>query len=278
MNELGGNVTRHITLEAPVSDAPDADLALVDADSTPVATVTLPDATTATPSVTRTSLGYYTINYTTTQSGDNDLKWTGAVGGKPFVFTDTFYVYSPVDFVVSLDDVKRHLTMNSLTFTSDDELRDFILRAQVAVEAKVGPLVPTTVTSRVGSYGSWSGASLVLPVTPVISLTSVTAVGGSAVSGLTVSPSGVVAGVGSWFGYTPYDAVYVAGRTTCPADLYLAVLEMHRHLWDTQRGSSQTVWNNPEDDPTNSAPSSTYYLYPPRVVQLMAPYEQSGFA
>lgn len=252
---------------------------LVDADALPVATITLPDATTVTTTVTHVSLGHYTCAYTTSQSGDHDLVWTGQVGGVngPFPFSDSFYVFSPVDFVVSLDDAKRHLNITNTT--SDAELRDFLLRAQTAVESQVGPILPVTITSRVGRFGNWATTTLSLPVTPVISLGQVIPVGVTAtpVTGLTVSPAGVVSSIVAFFFATPYDVTYVAGRVKCPPDLYHGILEMLRHLWETQRGSNQTVWNNPESLDVTRAHRYPDLL-PPQVRELLAPYEQAGFA
>lgn len=175
--------------------------------------------------------------------------------------------------VVTLAEAKTHL--NITASTSDAELQEFITRAEAAVTSRCGPLTATPTTSRVRG-----GAPLLaLPVAPVITLTSITPVGGSAltVGDYLVTPGGnVEALAGGWFSDRWYDVVYSAGRATLPADLKLGVLELVRHLWDTQRGgtSSGRPGSAMSDAVANTLPGAAY-LYPFRVEQLLTPYIQT---
>lgn len=268
MNNIGNTITIVFFVK-------DSTGALVDADSLPVATVTLPDATTSTPTVTHVSTGKYSFKYLPAVGGEFGGKAVGTVAGDSFNYPCDFTVWDPARWVVSLDDAKQHL--NITVSTTDDELSAFVVRAQSAVEARVGPLTPNTYTRRLGRDLT-SVNALVLPVTPVISLTSVTSVIGLnvATTNLTVSTSGVVTGIYGWSFAGAYDVVWVAGRASIPGDLYLAVLEMLRHLWSTQRGGASRA-NRVGDSLANTVPESAY-SWPFRVQQLLAPYEQPGFA
>jgi uncharacterized phiE125 gp8 family phage protein len=172
------------------------------------------------------------------------------------------------------DEVKKHLNITGTG--NDDELDEFTARAEAAIEKRCGPLVATTVSSRVRG-----GASILpLPKTPVVSLTSITPLDGTAltVADYIVSPGGNVEGkTGVTFGSRWYDVVYKAGHAATvpdvPADLKLAALELVRHLWDTQRGGTARPGSRPSDAMSNTIPGAAY-LFPFRVEQLLTPYVQ----
>ena len=176
---------------------------------------------------------------------------------------------------VSLPDVKAHLGIEK--DDDDTELQAILDAAEAAIAHRVGPLAPTTVTVRVpGATGPLS-----LPVRPVISLTSVTPSYGGAldVTRLDVDPvTGLVAYQGyysSFVSYFPmawYSVVYQAGFTTLPADLVLAVKELVRHLWSPQRGPGRVP------GPAVDLQPPAGYALPNRVLELLAPYQQTTFA
>jgi hypothetical protein len=176
--------------------------------------------------------------------------------------------------VLTLPLAKSHL--NITVATHDVELQDAINSAEAAIAQKCGPLEAVATTSRVrGGY-----SQLVLPVTPAISLTSVTPVGGTAltVGDLMVTEGGVVEYTqGGTFGDRWYDVVYQAGRSSVPDDLLLAVKELVRHLWETQRGPSRRPGSTASSETSNTIPGAAY-IFPFRVAQLIAPHEQPGFA
>jgi hypothetical protein len=174
---------------------------------------------------------------------------------------------------LDLEDAKVFL---KITGNDDDtEIQSVIDAAEAALGHLIGPLSSTAVTERV--FGG-SGA-LVLSTLPVISLTSVTPYGGSALtlSDLTLTSSGTVEYVnGGAFGRGAYTVVYQAGRASLAADLLQADRELVRHLWATQRGSSNTR-PRPAGDLSNTLPGAAY-TFPIRVEQLIAPYRLFGFA
>lgn len=168
---------------------------------------------------------------------------------------------------VPLADVKAHL---NITGTNDDtELQAVIDAAEAAIAKRVGPLAPTSVTVRVDG----ARAGLALPVTPVVSLTSVTPVNGTALTvgdlyqanGIITYPTGLT--FSAPYGY---DVVYVAGYSTLPADLVLAVKEMCRHLWRSQRGSGVRRPGSGAPEPT----ATPTFLFPYVVTSLIEPYDQ----
>jgi hypothetical protein len=178
--------------------------------------------------------------------------------------------------VVALDDVKRHL--NLTVTTHDGEIQAFIDSAEAAIGERVGPLASTTQTVRVRGCSR----SLVLPLAPAVSLTSVTPADSSTALTLSDLYLDAEAGIvryesGGTFGARHYDVVYEAGRATCPADLKLAVKELVRHLWTTQRGATARPGSRESEAASNTLPGAAY-VFPFRVEQLLAPHEQPGFA
>ena len=65
--DLGDVVTVGVTVKDSAGVAADA--------TTVVATVTLPDATTATPTVAHTGTGLYSVAYTPTMAGQHQIRW-----------------------------------------------------------------------------------------------------------------------------------------------------------------------------------------------------------
>jgi hypothetical protein len=177
--------------------------------------------------------------------------------------------------VVQLAEAKTHLNMTASTH--DAEVQSLIDAAEAAIGERVGPLTATAETARVRGGRD----ALVLPTTPVASLTSVTPVEGTA---LTLSDlyldeaAGLVTfESGGTFGARHYDVAYEAGRAECPDDLKLAVKELVRHIWSTQRGGTARPGSRESEAAANTLPGAAY-IFPFRVEQLIAPHEQAGFA
>lgn len=166
--------------------------------------------------------------------------------------------------VVTLAQAKSHLNITVATF--DSELQSMLDSCEAALVKKVGPLASTATTVDVEG-----GRCLLLPTTPVVSLTSVTPINGTAltVSDLHVTTSGVITWtLGGCFTSTWYTVVYQAGRATLPDDLKLAVLELVRHKWTTQRGSGRPGSVEP-------IPGAAY-MFPYVVNELIADHIQIG--
>lgn len=174
--------------------------------------------------------------------------------------------------VLTLSEAKSHLNISSATY--DGELQAMIDAAEAVIVERVGPLGPVEITSRVTGT-----RSLVLPVYPVLSLTSVADSSEIAVDLDTLDVdliTGVVTSSGT-LGCLPYSVTYMAGRASLPANLRLAVLELVRHFWDTQRGPSRRPGSTASDSASNTVPGAAYLL-PFRVEQLLAPYARFTFA
>jgi hypothetical protein len=176
--------------------------------------------------------------------------------------------------VLDLASVRTHLNLVATTY--DAELQSVIDAAEAAIGQRVGPLAPTSTTARVRGGGSM----LVLPVSPAVSLTSVTPADSTALTladlYLDTGAGLVTYESGATFSARHYTVVYQAGRATCPADLKLAVKELVRHLWTTQRGPTARAGLAAEMT-SNSVPGAAY-AFPFRVEQLLAPHDQPGFA
>jgi hypothetical protein len=180
--------------------------------------------------------------------------------------------------VVLLAEVKTHLNIPVTTY--DTELQTFIDSAEATLTNHVGPLAPTSATDRVAP----ANGRLRTRIAPVVSLTSVTSAEGQVLT-LTDLHLDQRAGavttniVGVGFISAYYDVVYSAGRSSCPEDLKMAVKELVRHLWFSQRGTGARPGSQPDvlPDAAFRLPGASYTL-PMRVEQLIAPHLQAGFA
>jgi hypothetical protein len=148
-------------------------------------TITLPDGTTATPTVTNPSTGKYACDYTvspTGQSGRYVGQWLFTFfGGATTSYVETFDVGGAL---VTVDEALAYLRASGVIKTTPDldYLQWLCMVATDAVERDLGrAIVPRTV---VETHDGGTGA-IVLHKSPVISVTSVTE-GGAALSG---SPS-----------------------------------------------------------------------------------------
>ncbi len=164
---------------------------------------------------------------------------------------------------VRLADVKAFLNLG--TTRHDEELQDSLDRAEAILAARVGPLSPVTVT---GERHTGPGPIL-LRRYPVASLVSVTS-GGVAVpdADLDVDTGLLYGTLGSARGGVR--VTYIAGRSVLPADLEAAVLELVKHLWQSQRpaGAQAPPGSLGGDD----AQPTGAFLLPYRVQSLIEPY------
>lgn len=170
--------------------------------------------------------------------------------------------------VLDLADAKAYLSIT--TSERDEVLTSIIAAAEAAIANKVGSLEPATRTERVGA-----GYSLVVPA-PIVEVTSIVDADGNAVDFaadlLIDEEAGILTSSdGSAFTSRWYDVTYSQGYDPCPADLLLAVKELVRHLWGTQRGPTQRPGAAPSDAAAGTVPGAAYLL-PYRVAELIAPY------
>lgn len=245
------------------------------ANATAVAcTITLPDATTSTPSVTNSSTGVYTISYTPTVVGRHTVRWV-ATGTNASAYTDAFTVQdSALLSLISLSEFKSHL--NSTSTTNDEELRECLDTATSAAENLTG-----RVLARRSITETYDGGESVLRLrTPcALSVTSVTENGTTLASTGYRLRHGVVlerivnSQTFDWYvGTDTVSVVYVAGVSG--RDLAVAqggVRAIAKHLWDTQRGA-MTI--GPRDD--DFIVPGYGWAIPNRAAQLLEPISLLG--
>jgi hypothetical protein len=244
-----------------------------------VLTVTLPDATSATPTVTGPVSGTWSATYVTSQAGRHAARWTG--GGQ--AFTDAFDVAAAdAGGVVSLADAKAHLGKTSTT--DDEEMRRFIAAATEFIEGEIGgPVVRTTKTEVVTGHGvrTRTGVSpgfgdlIFLTYSPVIQLLSVTTSTGTTydVSSLYLDAEAGIVTPGTGYSLPrPLFVVYDAGYGVIPALLQQAALDYIKWLWQSQRGP--TPLPQPGDEFETVTPATVPY----RITQALTRFRRPVLA
>jgi hypothetical protein len=195
-------------------------------------TVTLPDGTVATPSVSNPSTGRYQVDYPTTQVGRHTARWV-ATGANSSAYVDVFDV-RPADpgYIISLAAAKAALNIPATSTGDDEEIRALIEAVTAVVEDyRKEAVVRRTVVERISARGS---SSILLKTAPVISVTSV-ASGSTTWTGLTVDPDlGEVSSAGAPF-TGDLTVTYVAGRAVIPANFVEAAKVIVKHLWAVQQ-------------------------------------------
>lgn len=243
MLEVGGT----IVLSAPT--VLDAAGAPANADAVTL-TVTLPDRTTATPTVTNppATVGEYAHPYVVTQPGRHVARWmfTGSVPDQ--AYSDVFTA-AAADWpaIVGLAETKRHLNIDASDTSVDDELRGFILSASAVVEDVVGVVAVREFSQR----ASGGQRHIVLDRRPVVSVISIEVDGELVDPGdYTVSESGLVARrSGCWPpGLRNMEIAYVAGRPVPPPNVLDAVRELIRINWRPQQGGNYSPFDGGESD------------------------------
>jgi len=249
------------------------------ADSTTmVATVTLPDGTSATPSVTHGGTGLYSTIYTPSQYGRHIIRWV-ATGANPSGYTDEFTVRDLTALpVVSYDSVLAHLNIPAAS-ANEEEVRRFIDAASDLAENYVG-----AVLGRRTYVEYYDGNTDVLRLRNprAMSVTEVVEAGvtldssqyqldptGQRLMRLTSSSTTGTTAVayGYWTnGVNVVKVTYVAGYAVTPPAVQQGVLEIIRHLWTTQRGAVNVMNRTGSGDEFYS--SSTYSL-PRRALSLI---------
>lgn len=176
---------------------------------------------------------------------------------------------------LSLQAAKDHL--NITTNDHNGEVQSMIDSAEATLTELVGPLSPVEVTARVAG----GGPQLVLPDSPAIALVSVTPYLGTALTlsdlWLETRTAIVTQNSGAGFPVQHYTVVYSAGRANVPGDLMMAIKELVRHMWSTQRGATRRPGSSPSDSASNTLPGAAHTL-PFRVTELIGPHRQAALA
>lgn len=253
--------------------------------TTVVCTITLPDGSTATPTVVNSATGVYDIDYTPTMYGRYAVRWV-ATGTNASAYADEFSVRDFTDLgIVSLDEVKAHL--NIATDNHDEELRRFIDAATDLCENYVGSVLgrKTFVSEK------YDGNTDIIRIRNprVISITSVYENGvlltdkdymvdytGQRLIRLASGTLNVPNWYGVWApGVQNIVVTYVSGFVISPPAGKQGVLETIRHLWQTQRGPTSVLGRTQTGDDFYQSAS---YSLPRRAMELLDPLALPGLA
>ena len=130
---LGSQVPLGVTITDANGNPADA--------TTVVLTVTNPDGTSATPSVTHSGTGLYDADYVPTQAGRHTVFWV-ATGTNASSYADDFTIRDPNSIsIVSMDEVKDHLNIPYTNTTNDTELYRFIDAATEMAQNYTGTIL-----------------------------------------------------------------------------------------------------------------------------------------
>jgi len=266
---------------------------ITDATGTPAnatavaATITTPTGTTSTPTVTNTGTGLYDVSYTPTTSGRYLIRWV-ATGANASAYQDDFTVRDGTHIsIVALDEVKAHLNIPATNYDVDDELRRFVDAATDLAENYVGCVLGRQTFTDELYDGNTDIIRLRNP--RALSITSVYESGVLISSdNYSVDPTGqrifrITTGsisgpnyYGIWApGANNIKISYVAGFINPPAAGKQGVLEIIRHLWQTQRGPTAVVGRNQSGDDFYT--TATYSL-PRRCMELLDQMSLPGMA
>ena len=270
----------------------------VNASVTPVLTITLPDGTTATPTVTAVGTGAYqpSAAYVTTQAGHYLWAWT-ATGTYTGAYVDSFEVRpSPDPTIISLQEAREILKIPVNVTDHDSVIRGFSQATTEWIEYWCGPVVTQQVTEVVRSQGD----ALVLSRTPIrtdlgTTLDPSNRRDGSTTNGilsitplltygfmydlsqlLVDGPRGIVrqsAGLPFFYSGDPlgqYEVTYFAGRKVIPWGIYEAAKITLKHVYAVERGGLSTA--APSYGEQETTPSGFGFAVPTRAVELLTPH------
>ncbi len=155
-----------------------------------------------------------------------------------------------------------------MILSSDEELRSTLLAATVAAEDHLGRPLRRLSTAYTVYCKQGNGRAIVLPRTDIASITEVDADGTVLDAGdYTADLSAGVVWSDAWD--YPVTVEYTTAGIDSPP-LRQAVLELTRHLWETQRGTMPMMPRGVDGmDAFNPAMG---YSLPRRVTELLAPY------
>jgi hypothetical protein len=256
--------------------------------TTAVLTITLPDGTSATPTVLNPEPGVYSASYPTTQVGRHTLRWL-ATGPAGRAHTDVFNVREPVSLaLLSLAEAREHLNMPPGDTIDDEELRRYIDATTTIIERHVNKIIARrTITEwhQFDSYrwvNSWetgehglrpSPVVLTLNAVPVVSVTSVATIDGLLtwdVAALDIDgPLGLVTDRSGRGFRGDLKAVFVAGYASIPPNYELAAAIVVDHLWRTQRTETLRPSGLGVSEDRFGYLGSVGYAIPPRAVELL---------
>lgn len=248
--------------------------------------ITLPDATNVSVTTATSTTGTYTASYLPTQVGRHIIAWA-ATGAYPQAYSDIFEVRDINDIgICGYDEVLEYLNIPSAS-ANENEVRRYIDAATDLAETYVGQVLGRrTFTDELYDGGT---EFIRIRNPKAISITSVYE------NGALVSASNYVLdytgqrlyriGSGTLYATNSYGywtqgmnnvkITYVAGYVNPPMSAKQGVLEIIRHLWQTQRGAINVMGRTQTGDELYSG--STYSL-PRRAMELLDPTSFPGLA
>ncbi len=240
----------------------------------PTCTVTKPDGTTGTATVTKTATGKYQGAYVTASAGRHRFTFTGSgTNSGALPWSDVADVW-PADprLILSLADAKSALNVPSGTRVNDDELRLYIAATTEVIEDIVGAVLSSTRTQTFDG----GGYALLLWERP-LAITSVTANGVALTAGsgyVADMSAGVIYGGSTYCTdeFTPgrqnIVVSYTTGSSSIDPNIILAAREEVRFLYQIgQQGGRPSLGGSVPD--LSWTPSG--FAVPQRVIELCAP-------
>jgi len=248
--------------------------------------ITQPDGTTSSVTTATSTTGTYTASFLPTLAGRHILAWA-ATGSYPQAYSDIFEVRDINDIgIVGYDEVLEFLNIPAAS-ANENEVRRFIDASTDLAETYVGQVLGRrTFTNELYDGGT---EFIRIRNPKAISITSVTE------NGLAVSASNYVLdytgqrlyriGSGTLYATNSYgywtqgmnnvSITYVAGYVNPPMSAKQGVLEIIRHLWQTQRGAINVMSRTNSGDELYSTPT---YSLPRRAMELLDPTSFPGLA
>lgn len=253
---------------------------------TVTASVTLPDGSNVSLTTATSVTGTYTTTYLPTLAGRHVYAWS-ATGTWPQAYSDVFEVRDINDIgIVGYDEVLEYLNIPAAS-ANENEVRRFMDAATDLAEQYTGIVLGR----RTYTNELYDGAGEFLRIRnpKVVSITSVYENNALiAATAYAVDPTGqrlyrvgsdtlyASNSYGYWApGMNNISVTYVAGYANPPMSAKQGVLEIIRHLWQTQRGAMNVMGRNLGGDELYSSPT---YSLPRRAMELLDPTSLPGIA
>jgi len=207
-------------------------------------TITLPDLTTTSPSITNppSVTGVFPYDYVSVQPGLHQVRWTSTVPATSY--TDVFNAWPAAGIVfVGLTEVKDQLNIGQADTTHDEELRRAIAGACAVVEDIVG------VVARRSFVQTFSGRglrSLLLSRRPVIAVTSIVEDSATlAAADYSVTEHGVLTRVGAVWptGVGNIVVTHTAGRVVVGDNILDGTRDLIRVNFRPQLGGNRSPYD-----------------------------------
>lgn len=234
----------------------------------PTCTVTKPDGTTTTATVTKNSTGYYQGDYATTVAGRHRFTFTGSgTNSGALPWSDVVDVWpSDPRLIISLADAKAALNVPAGTRVNDDELRLYIAATTPVIEDIVGSVLTGTKSETFDG-----GVRAILLAEVPSAITSVTVDGVATSQYVANLSSGIIFSGSSstpWMfnqGIQNVTVTYTVGQQQIPPNVILAAREEVRFLYQIgQQGGRPSLGGTPTD--MSWTPSG--FAVPQRVIEL----------